>query len=469
MSTVHRGPDGVVLLAKGAPESILERTDEALSPEGVAVPLANEERQALISTVDAMAERGTRTLALARRRLGEVPTHPEDEEEHLVFVALIGLQDPVRPEARAAVAEAHSAGIRIVMVTGDHPGTAATIAADVGLMAPGEEVVTGAMLRVSGPDLDRDGSSVYARIDPGQKLALVESFRDRGDVVAVTGDGVNDAPALRQAHIGVAMGRSGSDVAREAADMVITDDNLSTIVTAVREGRGIYDNIRKVVDYLIAGNLSEITVVVVSLLLFPGLGVPLLPLQLLWINLLTDGPPALALGVDPVDPSLMARPPRDPIARLLGARRLTVLFVRGALIASAALGSLAVARYAWDEPWSHARAIMFSVLMTAHLVYAFVARRPTRGIFSNPWLLLGVASGIALQLVIVLWPTARSLFGTAPLMPREWVLIAVAAALPIIMMMTVPLETESARRSRSPVGADGTGAIGERRLPPVRP
>ncbi len=450
MSTLHRRGSVVILLAKGAPESILERSDEALSPDGASAPLGETARSELLRVADSMARRGMRTLALARRRLGQVPDHPEDEEKHLTFVALVGLQDPVRPEARAAVAEAHSAGVRVLMVTGDHAGTAAAVAREMGLTAPGEEVTTGATLRQSGLDLDRGGTSVYARVDPDQKLALVEAFRSRGDVVAVTGDGVNDAPALRQAHIGIAMGRSGSDVAREAADMVITDDNLSTIVTAVREGRGIYDNIRKVVDYLIAGNLSEITVVVASLLLFPALGVPLLPLQLLWINLLTDGPPALALGVDPPDPSLMTRAPRRADERLLEARRLAVLFARGGLIAAASIGSLAVARYAWGEPWGHARAVMFSVLMTGHLLYAFVARRPNRGVFSNPWLLLGVAGGILLQLMIVLWPAARPLFGTAHLTLREWVLVAAAGTLPVVAMVALPFTSEAATRfSRS--------------------
>jgi len=216
--------------------------------------------------------------------------------------------------------------------------------------------------------------------------------------------------------------------------MVVSDDNLATIVEAVREGRGIYDNIRKVVDYLIAGNLSEITVVVASLLLFPALGVPLLPLQLLWINLLTDGLPALALGVDPVDPTLMSRPPRRRNERLLSGRRLELLFGRGLLIAMASIGSLAVARFVWHEPWGHARATMFTVLVTAHLLYAFAARRPSRGILANRWLLGAVAGGIALQFTIVAWPAAHDLFGTAHLMLREWLLVLAGGSLPVLVM-----------------------------------
>jgi Ca2+-transporting ATPase len=279
----------------------------------------------------------------------------------------------------------------------------------------------------------------------------VEALQARGHVVAVTGDGVNDAPALRRADIGVAMGRTGSDVAREAADMVVTDDDLATIVVAVREGRGIYDNIRKVIDYLVAGNLSEITVVVLSLALFPALGVPLLPLQLLWVNLLTDGLPAVALGLDSPDPSLMTQPPRRPKDRLLAGPRIRLLAVRGMLIASSALGALAVARFTWNEPWNHARAVMFTVLVFAHLLYAFVVRahdlhRPLRWLSSNRWLLFAVGTGIFLQLLIVALPGAHELFGTAPLTAREWVLVVVAGFIPAAIMLAPRPQSASRRR-----------------------
>jgi calcium-translocating P-type ATPase len=455
MTTLHRTPEGVALLVKGAPETVLERCATAIGPDGRARALDADRRAELLARAGELGGGGMRLLALARRTLPSRPPVPRDLErfeEELALVAMVGLGDPVRAEAAPAVAEARRAGIQVVMVTGDHPGTASAIAAEVGLTHdPGQDgarrVLTGRELRQAGFPPDPATTAVYARVDPEQKLALVEALRASGHVVAVTGDGVNDAPALRRADIGVAMGRGGSDVAREAADMVITDDNLATIVTAVREGRGIYDSIRKVVDYLVAGNLSEIMVVVASLLAFPALGIPLLPLQLLWINLLTDGLPAIALGVDPVDPALMARRPRSPGSRLLSARRLRILAGRAVLIAAAAVGAAAITRYLVGAPWEQARTVMFSVLVGAHLLYAFVARRPdpvaapTAGPTPwhrpaiNRWLIAAVGAGMALQAVLLLWPPGRVVFDTVRLDPRAWSLAGLLAVAPAALML----------------------------------
>jgi P-type Ca2+ transporter type 2C len=443
MSTLHRDARGALLLVKGAPEAVVERCSGQLLAGVREAGLDDGERSALLGAAAEMAGQGMRVLALARRSLPEPPAQLEEAERELTLLGLVALRDPVRAEAGPAVGEARAAGIRVVMVTGDHPGTASAIAGEIGLNAGEDPVVSGARLRESGFPEDPLAVTAYARVDPDQKLALVEAARKRGAVVAVTGDGVNDAPALRRADIGVAMGRTGSDVAREAADLVVTDDNLATIVTAVREGRGIYDNIRKVVDYLVAGNLSEIIVVVAALGLFPELGVPLLPLQLLWVNLLTDGLPAIALGVDPVDPGLMARPPRPRGERLLGGRKLLALSVRGVLMAAAALGSLAVTRFSWDEPWQQARAIMFTVLVVAHLLYAFVARLPSRRV--NGWLIVAVVGGLMLQALVVLWPAAHPVFRTASLTLKEWLLVVVGGTVPLFGMLA--LERLSATRS----------------------
>jgi Ca2+-transporting ATPase len=449
MTTVNRVGDGRVIAVKGAPETVLERCTSKVADGGESM-LEPCERERILEQAGELARSGARVLALADAELGDEPLAAAPDEADLTFLALVALRDPVRPEAANAVSEGAFAGIRILMVTGDHPGTALAVAQRVGLAGPSGRVLTGADIRRTGLPPDPTEVPVYARVDPDEKLAITAALQERGEVVAVTGDGVNDAPALRRADIGVAMGRSGSDVAREAADMVVTDDNLATIVEAVREGRGIYENIRKVVEYLVAGNLSEILVVTAGLLFFPGLGVPLFPLQLLWINLLTDGFPALALGVDPVDPAAMARPPRAKDAHLLGGRTLARLLARATLIASASIGGLVVARYVWDEPWAHARATMFTVLVVAHLLYAFAVRRSVRGprLRRNTWLVAAVAGGLLLQALVVSVPAMRELFGTAALSFREWVLVVVAGMLPVFVMTVRPLG-RGARANRS--------------------
>jgi P-type Ca2+ transporter type 2C len=454
MSTAHLWDERTGILTKGAPEVVLDRCTTALGVDGDELPLSPDDVARILSSTAALAGSGARVLALARRFIGWRPDDPAEEEHDLTLVGLVALRDSIRPEARDAVTEAASAGIHIVMVTGDHPGTAIAVAQEVGLAAAAS-AVTGAEIREHGFPSDLLETRVYARVAPEDKLALAEALQRQGHVVAVTGDGVNDAPALRRADIGVAMGLSGSDVAREAADMVVTDDNLATIVTAVREGRGIYDNIRKVVEYLLGGNLSEILVVITGLALFPGLGVPLLPLQLLWINLLTDGFPALALGVDPIDRTVMQRPPRGRSKGLLTSRTFAVLSVRAVLIAGASIGSLAIARYVWDEPWAHARVTMFSVLMTAHLLYSFAVRQPARGSRNraNRWLFLAVGGGIVLQVAVVSIPALHHTFGTAHLSAREWSLVASAGALPSIVM------TVSRALRRASASAGGSTAV----------
>ncbi len=410
---------------------MLERCSGETLADGSRVELGPEAREAVLDAAADLAASGMRVLAFAGRSLASAPPDVGAAVQDLDLIGLVALRDPLRPEASRTVSLAASAGVRIVMVTGDHPHTARAIAEAAGVAGRGAAILTGDDLRGAGIPEDLLAAPVYARVSPDQKLALVEAARAGGHVVAVTGDGVNDAPALRRADIGVAMGRSGSDVARQAADMVVTDDNLATIVDAVREGRGIYDNVRSVVDYLVAGNLSEIAVVVTCLLLFPALGVPLLPIQLLWVNLLTDGLPALALGVDPVDDRLMERPPRPRGERLVSWRRLRLLLARAAPIAASAVASLAVARFVWDEPWPHARATMFTVLVVAHLLYAFAARRRGVALLGNRALLLAVGGGIALQLLVVALPAAHGLFGTATLTLREWALVAAGGVLPL--------------------------------------
>lgn len=443
MSSVNQGEDGFLILTKGAPESLMEICTTRLDSDGLVRPLTDEDRLQARVAAEEMASAGLRVLALAESTRSEVPARADEAERDLMFVALLGMKDPVRKGAAAAVSESIAAGVRLVMATGDHPSTAVAIGREVGLDTT-RPPVTGADLKTGGGiPSDPLAVSIYARMEPAQKLDLVQALQERGEVVAMTGDGVNDAPALRTADIGVALGERGSDVAREAADMVVTDDDLATIVTATRVGRGIYDNIRKVVDYLVAGNLSEIGVVVGALFLMPGLGVPLLPLQLLWINLLTDGLPALALGNDRHDPGLMHQPPRPRTAHLLGRHRLIHLTVRGGLMATACLATgLMASTLNGDDP-DHIRTVLLTTLVLIHLLYAFVARQPAKASLHDPmakagwlgtrWLVAAVAGGLGLQFLIVTWSPAQAVFGTTTLSGADWVLVMAGAAAGLVV------------------------------------
>ncbi len=415
MATVHALGGRLHLLVKGAPEVVLPRCARAATAAGSA-PLHDADRQRLATVVEDAADQGHRVLALAARTLDDVPVDPASVEDDLELVGLVVLRDPPRASAATSVAAVRSAGIRLVMATGDHPATAASIAREVGLDVSG--VLTGPRMRADGLPEDPTSATVLARVDPDQKHTLVEALQARGHVVAMTGDGVNDAPALRRADIGVALGASGSDVAREAADVVVTDDDLATIVAAVHEGRTIHDNLRKVVDYLVASNLSEVVVVAATLLLLPSLGVPLFPLQLLWINLLTDGLPALALGIDPAHAGIMSRPPRDPTDRLLDGGHLRRLVARGAVLAASAEATLLVAYYVLGLDAAASRTVLFSTLVVAQAGYAWVVRRPegmTGRLSPNPWLARATGGSLVLQVLVVTVPWLTRVFGTVRL------------------------------------------------------
>ncbi len=406
-----------VAYVKGAPEIILERCAYLHTREGV-VPLDAETRAQLAQAVAQFGSEALRVLGVAERIL---PTKsPADLETSLALLGFAGLQDPPRAEAREAIARCRSAGIRVVMITGDHPATARAIAAELGMLGAGDEVLTGTELEALSPAAFRERVAhvaVYARVTAEQKLHIVRAWKARGVVVAMTGDGVNDAPALREASIGVAMGITGTEVAKEASDMVIADDNFASIVAAVEEGRGIFDNVSKTLAYLLAGNLGELALMLGAGLM--GLPVPLLPVQLLWINLVTDGLPALALASDPIDPDLLRRPPRPPTAQLADAATLRGLLLTGGLTAAVALSAY------WFELRAGAgvalaRNAAFSTLVFAELLRSFGARSGTRllheiGIFSNLRLVAIVSASFGLQLAIHHNPNLARLFGTSPL------------------------------------------------------
>jgi Ca2+-transporting ATPase len=410
-------------------------------------PLDEEWTSRIVRANDRLAQDGMRVLGVAFRLLEEPPderTHRSLESE-LTFVGLVGILDPPRPEARSAVATCVAAGIRPVMITGDHPLTALSIARALGI-SDREGVLTGAELERLRPD-ERDEAvrrvSVFARVSPENKLDIVDALRRRGEVVAMTGDGVNDAPALKRASIGVAMGISGTDVSKEAADMVLLDDNFATIVAAVEEGRVIYDNIRKFVKYLLTTNSSELWVMLVAP--FLGMPLPLLPLQILWINLVTDGPPALTLGVEPAERGVMRRRPYPPeqsiFARALGWHVVWVGIVMAAL-------TLGVGYGYWqsgDERW---RTMVLTTLAFSQMAHVMAIRSERDSVFrigllSNRWLAAAVAGVVLLQLVIVYVPVFNRVFDTVPLSGADLVLATLLAS---VVFAVVEIEKWVRRR-----------------------
>ncbi|MBX5466306.1 MAG: cation-translocating P-type ATPase [Firmicutes bacterium] len=433
MAVAVEGPGGAATAwVKGALDAVLPQC-RAILWQGREVPLDPERVKAVLAAQDGMALRALRVLAVARRALPSRMA-PEDLEEQLVLCGLVGMIDPPRPEARRSVALAKRAGVRTVMITGDHPDTARAIARELGILEDGQDgqVVTGADLdQWSDTELVRRVRSVpvFARVAPPHKLRVVRALKVAGEVVAMTGDGVNDAPAVKEADIGVAMGRTGTDVTKEASAMILTDDNFATIVRAIQEGRAIYDNIRKFIRYLLSCNVGEVLVMFVAA--FAGLPLPLLPIQILFVNLVTDGLPAMALGVDPPAPGVMDRPPRRPqeslFARGLGGK----IAFRGALI-----GLSTVAVFVWalrgGQGLETARTMAMATLVLSQLFHVFDVRSEDRsflevGLFSNPWAVLAVLSSMAMLAAVIYLPGLAALFRTTPLSAAGWAVVVGAS------------------------------------------
>jgi Ca2+-transporting ATPase len=465
MTVVRERDGGPWAFVKGAPEVILERCALLQRASGVERLTAGD-RASLLGAGAVLASEGLRVLAVAERPLdpssfpNEGPLSEADIERDLILLGLVGLQDPPRPEAGEAVRRCRAAGIRTVMITGDHPDTARAIARELGILGRDDEAVLGVEVeRLSDRELAErvHRIAVYARVTAEHKLRIVRAWKSRGVVVAMTGDGVNDAPALREASIGVAMGVTGTEVTKEAADLIITDDNFASIVNAVEEGRGIYDNISKTFAYLLAGNAGELAVMLVAGVI--GWPLPLLPVHLLWINLVTDGLPALALATDPVDPGVLARPPRDLRARLLdGAVFRRTALIGGLTAATALIG------FGWELRTSgdlaHARDAAFSVLVGAELLRSFGARSDTRtvwqiGLFSNLRLAAIVAASYALQLAIHHLPALQAVFGVAPVSLGRCAGWLALGAVPLIAL-EVGKARRAARRPRHDPVVEGT-------------
>jgi Ca2+-transporting ATPase len=449
MTTFHRHGSGFVAYTKGAPEAVLPRCTAQWTPEGGQQPL---DTAAVLATANQLAAKGLRVLALARRNHARLPdTNALDAvESQLELLGLIALIDPPRPEAQAAVRDCMSAGITPVMITGDHPATARAIAHRLGIVAHADApVLTGADLAQLDDTALRarvEQVRVYARVDPAQKIRIVEALQAQGHFVAMTGDGVNDAPALKRADIGVSMGKGGTDVAREASSLVLLDDNFATIVAAVREGRRIYDNIRKFVRYAMTGNSGEIwTIFLAPLLLLP---IPLLPIHILWVNLVTDGLPGLALAAEPAERGIMQRPPRPPNESLFAQGMWQHILGMGLLIAGLCL---AVQAWALHTGHAHWQTMVFTVLTLAQMAHVMAIRSESEplwrlGLASNRPLLGAVLLTFALQMATIYVPFLNPIFRTEPLSLGE-LGICVAAAL--VVYCVVELEKAWRRKRRA--------------------
>jgi Ca2+-transporting ATPase len=449
MSTVHRDAarqDRAILFTKGAPDVLLARcTGELVG--GERRTLTAERRAAILDSNEALAGQALRTLAVAATALtndamAEHAARPDERlEQELTFVGLIGIIDPPRSEAKEAVARARRAGIRPLMITGDHPRTAAVIAQELGISTDARSV-TGSELETMTPEaLSRTVAevSVYARVNPEHKLRIVDALRHAGAIVAMTGDGVNDAPALKKADIGVAMGITGTDVSKQAADMVLADDNFASIVAAVEEGRAIFANIRKFLRYLLSSNIGEVLTMFFGVLLARHIGLdapggmvvlPLLATQILWINLVTDGPPALALGLDPADQGLMDQPPRPTGERVITGRMWRGIVFVGVIMAVGTLfvldASLPGGFVAGSGDVRYAQTMAFTTLMLFQIFNVLNARSDERSafvhLFRNVWLWAAMGGSIALQVLVVYTPFLQKAFGTMSLSGQDWIL-----------------------------------------------
>ena len=431
MATLHEIEGNRVAYVKGALEKMLPACNRMLEPDGTEVDLASELIQAEAAR---MARQGMRVLALARTEIGaEQDLQPEHMTDRLVFLGLVAMLDPPRQRAISAVRTCHSAGIRVKMITGDHPETALAIARQLGIVAQGENAVLIGKeltlwdletLRIAARDIN-----VFARVEPEQKLRLVEALQANGDVVAMTGDGVNDAPALKAADIGIAMGMGGTEVAKEAADMVLTDDNFATIEAAVEEGRSLYDNLVKFITWTIPTNAGEGLVILAAIA--AGVTLPITPLQILWINMTTAVLLGLVLAFEPAEAGIMRRPPRPPAAPVLDSVLLGRVVLVGVLLLLGSFG-LFLLELERGSTLAEARTVAANVFVTVEIVYLFNCRSLTRsfiavGLFSNPWIWVGAGTMALLQLAFTYLPVMNRLFHTAPINVESWLRILLFA------------------------------------------
>ncbi len=447
MSMIWRGPDGTVTAAvKGAPDVVLGLCTHIQSGGDVR-PITGEDKEYLLGLNEQLASEAMRLLAMAYRRLPRGLREPSVEEvEHdLVFTGLMAMKDPPRPEAKEAITTARRAGVEVVMITGDHKDTAEAIAKELDLFREGDVCLTGSEVdEISDERLGEmvEKVRVYARVSPEHKLRIVRAWENRGHVVAMTGDGVNDAPALKEADIGIAMGITGTDVSKEASDMILTDDNFASIVAAVEEGRAIFDNIRRFIHYLLSCNVGEVLTMFLASLL--GMPLPLLPIQILWVNLATDSLPALALGVERAEPGIMERPPRAPTEGVITRNMARTMGVQGLIIGLLTLGAFVIEYYVMGGSAERARVMAFSTTIFAQNIHAFNVRSNKYSIFelgpfSNRWLVAAFGIVILSELAIIYLPIFQPIFKTMPLTLSDWSIVVGLGLMPLIIVEGIKL------------------------------
>lgn len=456
MTIVRKAWDNkLIAFVKGAPDILLNDC-AGIEEKGQSRPITSGDRGRILKVNDDLANKALRVLAVAYRILEKAPDKYEAGliEKELIFAGLIAMIDPPREEVKKAIVECKEAGIKTVMITGDHKNTAVAIARELGFFKEDSMALTGEELDKIGDEEfynEVERIPVYARVSPEHKLRIVRAWRKRGEIVAMTGDGVNDAPAVKEADIGVAMGITGTDVTKEVSDMVVTDDNFASIVSAVEEGRGIYDNIKKFVHYLLSCNAGEILVMFVSSLI--GLPVPLLPIHILWVNLVTDGLPALALGVDPVDPKIMSRPPRKSNEAVVTKQRGFLMLYQGAFIAFCSLLAFSFVLFIEKEGVERARTAAFIVLACSQLFHSYNCRSMSEslfklGILTNKKLILATSVSFLLQMAVVYLPFAQKVFKTEPLGVVDWFLVVAISSFPLWAMEIVKKVQAAGRKAQ---------------------
>jgi len=439
MSTINSHSGKLIVHVKGAPEKVLHNSTRIMV-DGKVRKITSKDRKEILAKNKEFATGALRVLALAYKETKSLPKTHNQAESGLTFLGLVGMIDPPRKTVKGDIELCKKAGIKVVMITGDHKDTAVAIAKQIAIVGNNPVALTGEELeRMSEKELCKKANeiSVYARVNPEHKVRIVEALRSNGHIIAMTGDGVNDAPALKKADIGIAMGIKGTDVSKEASDMILRDDNFSSIVSAIKEGRGIYDNIKKFIQYLLSSNTGEVLIVFIATLIAlvdPETGLILLPIQLLWINILTDGLPALALGVDPASPDIMDRKPRDPKEGILTKKMMTDVLLVGIIMC---IGTLFLFWLNLPSGGRHAMTVAFTTIVMFEMVRVQTVRSDYNvGFFSNKLLLVAMGLSMVLQIFVVYTPFMQPIFNTVSLGITDWVeIILVSFSVMVIMKL----------------------------------